>query len=381
MGAVLITGGSGYVGGLVAASLLADGQDTLVLPIRPHRDPEAVRRMIGAELRLGYGVDDATVLERLVFVELPPLGELQELDPLVVEHGVDQVVHTAGCLDYFDEEQLQAVNVGLTTEVVRLAERHAFKRMVYISTAFAGGYRPTHLPESVLDDPDDDPTVYTRTKRDAERVVAACAVPWLVLRPSIVIGDSRDGHYSGKQYGVYQLWSGNARLLCRTWLPELHVVGPTQPTAVVHQDALQAIFLAALKHAEPNTFINMVSDQTGTPTMRELWAMWMQDVSRPAKVVYYPEMEDIPVDAIHARNRALLALASVNLEIASHAWTFDTNNLDRLRGFGLEFAEATEASVRRCQDLFVQESPKAQKFLNKFGDKRAVEMVEEVWAG
>jgi len=43
----------------------------------------------------------------------------------------------------------------------------------------------------------EDPTEYTRTKRNAEELVATSGVPYLILRPSIVIGDSRDGRYFG----------------------------------------------------------------------------------------------------------------------------------------------------------------------------------------
>ena len=93
MNAVAVTGGSGYVGGLLAAALLARTPHRLVLPLRPHRVPERIAQDIAAELRLGYGLTDPERLERLDFVELPPLDAVETLEGPLRGLGVGRIVH------------------------------------------------------------------------------------------------------------------------------------------------------------------------------------------------------------------------------------------------------------------------------------------------
>ena len=44
--------------------------------------------------------------------------------------------------------------------------------------------------------------------------MAACGLPFIVLRPSILIGTGDTGRYSGRRYGLYQQWMGLERLVC-----------------------------------------------------------------------------------------------------------------------------------------------------------------------
>jgi len=374
---ILLTGASGYVGGLIASALLANDDGVRILaPVRKLDSIERFFAPIDAEVRLAGRQFDETMRSRIHVVELPPLDRLADLDPLIRQWDVDEVVHSAGCLDYFNAGALEAVNIGYTTAIVEQALRWNVSRFIYISTAFSSGYVGERIPERVHDEPGKDPTDYTRTKRDAEAIVASSGLPFLILRPAIIIGDSRDGHYSGKQYGLYQLWNGIERLLTREWHPEVHVLAPRQPVQLVHQDAFQNAFLAARRLLPPGSIVNLVSNESTLPDLRELWHLWMDRCLRPRDLFYYERMADIPIRDINGKQRALLALASVNLQIASHPWRFETTQMDALRALGTPFTDATLETVAICQDLFVISSKAIQDFFATYAKDFAERMNE-----
>jgi nucleoside-diphosphate-sugar epimerase len=364
---ILLTGTSGYLGGLIAASLLAGDPDVRILaPVRSGREREVVLAPIAAELVALTGDPGAAgMLDRIQMEALPPLADLDDLDATLLAFGVDEVVHCAACLDYFDRQALQAVNVDLTAALVDQARRLGVDRFVHISTAFSSGYVEGDVRETLHPEPNADPTDYTLTKRAAEWIVARSGLPYLILRPSIVIGHSQDGRYSGKRYGLYQLWSGIERLLCREWHDTIHAYAPSQPANLVHQDAFQAAFMAAWRAPLDAAIVNIVSDDQQTPSVRDLWDVWLAACNRPRQTLYYEEMADIPTREIPPAQRALLGLASVNLQIIGRRWRFETGQLQALQTQGMVFPHATLASVEICQRRVIDSSPAIQKFLAK----------------
>lgn len=359
---IMVTGASGYLGSLIVATLLRHETARLLTPVRSTAD--SVLAPVGAELAT-EGHDSAlSQLGRLEIPRWPPADELDQLIPAMLALGVDEVVHCAACLDYFNRPELEAVNVELTRKLVALAQKARVRRFIYISTAFSSGYIDGPVSEQLHAEPAEDPTDYTRTKRMAEHIVATSGLSYLIIRPSIVIGDSRDGHYSGKRYGLYQLWSGIERLLCREWQPEVHVFAPSRSRAnLIHQDAFQSAFIAAHRFLPDNSIVNLVSDNDVAPTSRQLWDTWLDVCNRPRRRIYYEQMADIPMHAIPRAQRALLALASVNLNIISHDWSFDTGCLELLRRRGLDFRDTTLESVEVCQRQFIDQSATIQRFL------------------
>lgn len=364
---VLLTGASGYVGGLIAAALLIGRPDVRILaPVRRRHELDTLYRMLGNELLASGAVAPESLLERIAFVPLPSAGSLAELKPQLGALGADcEVIHCAACLDYFDKPALQAVNVGMTEELLALAADSAVRRFTYISTAFSSGYVPHRIAETPHGEPDSDPTDYTITKRLAERRVAGSGLPYLILRPSIVIGHSVDGRYSGNRYGLYQLWSGIERLLCREWHETIHAFAPAERINLVHQDALQNAFLSAWQRLPDDSILNIVAAEEQAPTVRDLWTLWFEACNRPQRTIFYDRMADVPTREIPPPQRALLALASVNLEIIGHPWRFDRAGLDSLVAQGLAFPEADLDSIERCQRRLMDNSPAIQKFLAK----------------
>jgi nucleoside-diphosphate-sugar epimerase len=366
---IMVTGASGYLGSLIVATLLRHETVRLLTPTRGRA--ESVLEPVAADLASQGIALDPSHRERLQIVAMPAMEGLNQLSPIMREFGVDEVIHCAACLDYFNKAALETINVELTRQMVELSLDVGVERFIYMSTAFSSGYVGGPVPERLHEEPERDPTDYTRTKRAAERIVAASGLPYLIIRPSIVIGDSRDGHYNGKRYGLYQLWSGLERLLCREWHAEMHVFAPRVTSVnLVHQDAFQAAFLAAWCGLPENRILNLVSDNDLAPSSRQLWDAWFDACNRPRRRIYYERMADIPLRAIPPAQRALLGLASVNLEIISHRWSFDTASLSWLRGRGLDFRDTTMGSVQLCQAQFMAQSAVIERFLARFDETR-----------
>ncbi len=361
---ILVTGATGYMGSLIVASLLRETAAQITCITRSVHDKKALLEPIVEEWEAqSHGCWSDAVESRLHQMQLPEdLADVADLAPQL--EGVDEVIHCAGCLDYYDIAKLQAVNVGYTAHLLVLARRLKLKRFTYISTAYSSGYQSHVTAEALLPEPSSDPTQYTRTKREAERLVAAGGVPFVIIRPSILIGTSDTGRYSGKRYGLYQQWMGLERLACDRYHAAFHTVAPRQPLNVLHQDAFCKAFKWAYRWLPDGAFMNLVSNPHTSPSMRDLWDMWFE-VTRPQTIYYYAAFEIVPFKDIPTRQRAYLTFAQVNLEIATHHWQFETGWLDLLRRKGLGFVDATVDSVRVCQDRFVRSSKLIGNYLVK----------------
>jgi nucleoside-diphosphate-sugar epimerase len=273
-------------------------------------------------------------------------------------------------VDYFHTQNLNAGNIELTSAVVALGQELKLRRFAYVSTAFSAGYRDEPIPESLHADADKDPTEYTLSKRRAEAIVAGSGLPYLIVRPSIVIGDSRDGRYRGRRYGIYQLWAACEKIMCRSYVPEIFAIAPPTQLPLLHQDAFRAGTLAAFRTLPASRIVNLVSREDTLPTVRDMWDAWLLACNRPQIVHYYRRLADVPMERLSRQEQMWIELTGVNLEISTHAWQFVTDTLDDLRRGGLDFADVTQETITVCQDRFIADSPRVQEFLNRYAAER-----------
>jgi dihydroflavonol-4-reductase len=169
---VLVTGAGGFVGGHVARMLAARGHYVRGLTRRP------------AEVREGDPVVDWLV------------GDLR--DPEVRRQavaGVRGVIHTAGWVSLGPDSLgiSHAINVDMTAHLLNEAAMAGVERFVYTSSLYT-------LAAGTVDEPADEFTpwnlervesAYTRTKRQAERLVLAANRPGfatIALCPGMVQG-------------------------------------------------------------------------------------------------------------------------------------------------------------------------------------------------
>ena len=376
-GRVLLTGGTGYLGALLAAQMLHDGWAAHVLmPVR--RQAAVVAGAAAAAtpaevLREWQALGaDAQALDGRI--SAPPWAGAESADTetlvaMLLAGRIDSVVHCAGCLDYFDSAALRANNVDFTARLAAAARLAGVTCFVFVSTAYAAGYSGATVPEGALGEPASDPTDYTLTKRAAEHVVAGSGVPYLIVRPSIVVGSAVDGRYSGKRYGLYQQWMGVERLLTDRYHAELHTVATGQGLNLLHQDSFQAAMHSVLRWVPDNEHVNLVADNLGAPSMKDLWRL-LCDVTRPQTVVFHPSVDGLDLRALNLRQRAYLSFAQTNLEIGAYPWRFERDWIARLeRQRGLVFTDTSITSLAVCQARFIAASTPLQRYLERFADQ------------
>jgi nucleoside-diphosphate-sugar epimerase len=350
---ILITGATGYLGGLVAAALAADRSARLILLIRGKHDPASVVTHILEEAAHTGRPRDPHGKGCITVVPLANAFRAADIVRALRQFSITEVVHCAGCLSYWNVANLNAGNVLLTTELLEAAARLHVRRFVYLSSAFCSGYIDGRVDETLHLRPGVDPCPYTASKRDAERLVAASGLPYVMIRPSIVIGDSRNGRYPGKLSGLYQLWWAARRYLFGR-PAVIHGVAPEIPLHLLHQDAFQAGFLAAYKHLPDNAIIHLVSREETLPTVRQLWSALVARYLPECDSRYYDDPSEIAMEECDGNVRQFLSAVRTNMEICSHRWHFETTALESLRRLGSPFADASQRTAVMCQDRFLE---------------------------
>lgn len=368
MARVLLVGGTGYLGSLVGATLLTQTRDFIVLAARAGHERDDILARLRMEMSASGDIEGRS-LERLRIVRLPDPGDASGYLSLFRENRIDEVVNCAGSVHYFDVALLKQSNVDLVVNLLAAAKSVSINRFVHVSTAFACGYVEGPVREALFDEPTADPTEYTRYKRRAEWLIAESGLPYLILRPSIVIGDSRDGHYFGPAYGVYQFWWSFAKMLMDRYRETLHAVTTDHPLPMIHQDAFTATLHAARREIPEDAIINVVSDTAGLPSVADLWRLWCDRVARPHELRVYTDLKDAPLRQLDPRLRAFLNFTAVNTEISGRAWRFETRRRDSLIGQGLIFPQVTAQTIARCQARWITNSETVRSYYAKFETK------------
>jgi nucleoside-diphosphate-sugar epimerase len=182
---IVLTGITGFVGGALAAHLVARGELILALVRGDAADARAARSLER------FGASGSTV--RLISGDLA--SGATYANPLFDEATC--VVHAAACTSFAATREAWRTNVRgtmLLAERMRRAPRLA--RFVHVGTAYACGDRPARVVRE-----DDAPRTeqahvndYARTKAEAElRLAALSDLPLVVARPSAVIGHTSLG--------------------------------------------------------------------------------------------------------------------------------------------------------------------------------------------
>lgn len=208
---LLLTGATGFLGQRLVAELLRCTDVRLTVLARE-------RRGIPYDERMMFRVSDYP--GRLDFVKgdvvRPELG-LSKAEADVLHGEVEEIWHLAA-LTAFDEvlePRLMAVNVEGTRNALSFAAQCTrLECFNHVSTAYIVGKDdyPDGVPETPLVRPMAFNNGYEASKYEAECLVVESPLPWLVFRPSIVLGDSLSGRADGKT--VYDV----AKMARLAWL-------------------------------------------------------------------------------------------------------------------------------------------------------------------
>jgi nucleoside-diphosphate-sugar epimerase len=368
----LLTGASGYLGAISGAALLEAGAERVIGLLRDLSKAEAVRERI-----LGYLPEslrrDERVTGRLSFIAGPNDDSLPDLAGKLRDLGVRRIAHCAGCVDYFNLALLEEGNIRLTERLLELGRRLDVERFVFLSTAFSGGFREGVIPETLHEEPPlGDPTEYTKSKRRAEHVVAGGGLPWIIMRPGVVVGDSRDGRYEGKNYGMYQLWAAAERFFCSEYHPIVHTIANSGRPQLIHQDSYQNTFRWGWGLLEPGAILHMVSRLDSSPNMQMFWKLWADRVQRPRELFIHNSATTVDLRSMTRRGQMWIEFCSVNIEIGGREWMFDMGGVEQLRQLGMPFVDSSPETIAICQERFIQNSDRIRKYMEKYAEERKV---------
>lgn len=200
-GAVLLTGATGFLGAEVLRRLIERTDREIHAVIRAPTEDAADERL--QDLLTETGVDAAgrdRVMALRGDIERPFLGLRAEQCDELAERVTD-VLHIAATVSFtLPVEQSRSINVGGTKHALELAElcaqRGAFGRFSYVSTAYVAGTHEGSFAEEDFDVGQGFRNAYELTKFEAERLVRERGdrLPIQVFRPSIIVGDSETGY-------------------------------------------------------------------------------------------------------------------------------------------------------------------------------------------
>jgi thioester reductase-like protein len=198
---IVVTGATGFLGSRLVRVLLDRHPDArLTLLLREERGMKAADRAASLLRRLAIPQAERARVEAVgadVTVNRCGLGDA---DYRRVADGATRVIHSAATVRFDEDlETARRVNVEGTRNILEIAaaaqRSGALKSFTYIGTAYVAGKRTGVIREDELDAGQAFRNTYERTKFEAEQLVRARAdsLPVSILRPSIIVGDSRTG--------------------------------------------------------------------------------------------------------------------------------------------------------------------------------------------
>ena len=273
MGAVLLTGATGFVGQEILSRFLArDGSHVFAL-VRADNDDEAARRLPAHERLTAVAGD----------IEREDLG-LAAGSSRRLRSEVTTVLHCAASVSFdMSLEDSRRVNVEGTRRMVDFARSCTrLERFSYVSTAYVAGDPGRLFREDELAVGQSFRNPYERSKFEAELALRSegADLPLQILRPSIVVGDSSTGRTSS-----FNVLYGPLKAFARGAVPAIPA-DRDSPVDIVPVDYV-ADRVHELATRGPNGTFHLVAGRNAT-TIGRLLEMSSAQLGRTEPVVLPP---------------------------------------------------------------------------------------------
>lgn len=220
-----LTGGTGAVGSAIVPILLAQPETRVHLLLRADSEADLQRRL--GELLEFWGWSAAPDMRARIKAFRGDAARnhfgLTEAEYAELVSDCTHILHCAGTVRMnLALEDARRSAVGSAQEILGLARDLAaaghLGKVEFVSTLGVAGKRPGVLPEDWLDEAPAFHNTYEQAKFEAEGLVRAAigkeGLPITVHRPSMVIGDARDGRIIHFQifYFICEFLSGGKTL-------------------------------------------------------------------------------------------------------------------------------------------------------------------------
>ncbi len=193
---ILLTGATGFIGSHIMAALLGAGHK-LIITGRPSGGDSLKTRI--DRLLQWFGIDCDP--DNIIFYETDFLKKdlgLDEEEYRSLASSTGRIIHCASDTSFSEKnrDRIMKSNVENLNEILKLAEISSISGFHYISTVYAAGLDHEEVDESPVTSMTF-VNVYEESKAAAERTLAeTClskSIPYSIIRPSIVYGDSVTG--------------------------------------------------------------------------------------------------------------------------------------------------------------------------------------------
>jgi len=329
---IFLTGATGFVGTQLVPELLRTRPGArLALLIRPGKGQSAAER--------ANAIVPLAERERVEAVS----GDVSQpncgLEPATYNRLADKitrVIHSAATVRFDHSlDEARHMNVGGTRNVLDLAGRaRGLRSFAYVGTAYVAGQRTGLIREDELFVTQGYRNTYEQSKAEAEALVRSRmdSLPAVILRPSIIVGDSRTGVTSSFKMMYWPL-KIYARRLWRTV--------PGYPDAVL--DIVPVDFVTAsvahlaFEEAALGSTVHLCAGPRGSATIAEVAQRAAEYFNgREPRYVdprfFFAAIRPLLYLILWGRKRRVLVDGRAYRDYFSMRMQFDTTNAERFLG-------------------------------------------------